>query len=120
MKPVLLSLAAAVWLVSCGAAFADVIDGNWCAADGRNMQIAGPTITTPGGHTIQGTYSRHSFSYTVPQPEPSAGTSIYMRLLNEQTVDLWKGTAGGDATTPEVWKRCMPISDAAPAAVAYG
>jgi hypothetical protein len=119
MKPVLLSLAAAIWLVPGGAALADVIDGNWCQADGRSMHIAGPTITTPAGHTIQGNYSRHSFSYTVPESEPSAGATIYMRLLNETTVDLWNGTASGDAATAEVWKRCMPISDAAREAVHF-
>ena len=117
MKPVLLGLAAAIWLVPNGAALADVIDGNWCQADSRYMHIAGPTITTPGGHTIQGNYSRHSFSYTVPASEPSAGETIYMRLLNETTVDLWKGTATGDAATAEVWRRCMPIANAPPTAL---
>ena len=28
---------------------ADKIDGEWCAADGRRLAIAGPAITTPGG-----------------------------------------------------------------------
>ena len=43
--------------------------------------------------------------------EPSAGTTVYMRLLNETTVDLWKGTASGDPATAEVWKRCTPVAN---------
>ena len=77
-----------------------------------HLQINGPTIVTPTGNTLQGLYSRHSFSYTVPASEPSAGTTIHMRLLNETTVNLWKGTASGDSTAAEVWKRCTPIADA--------
>ncbi len=114
MKTISLGLAAALWLVAGGAALADVIDGNWCQADGRYMQIDGSTITTPAGNTIQGLYSRHSFTYTVPASEPSAGATIYMRLINETTVDLWKGATSGD---PEVWKRCEPIADAAPGTI---
>ena len=112
MKTNFLGLAAAMWLALGGAALADVIDGDWCQADGRHIQINGPTIVTPAGNTLQGLYSRHSFSYTVPASEPSAGTTITMRLLNETTVNLWHGTASGDPTTAEVWKRCTPVADA--------
>ncbi len=107
MKKLPLILAGALWLALGSAALADVIDGDWCQADGRHLQIDGPTIVTPAGNTIQGTYSRHSFSYTVPASEPAAGTTVYMRLLNETTVNLWMGTASGE---PEVWKRCTPIA----------
>ena len=112
MKTISLGMAAAMWLALGGVALADVIDGDWCQADGRHLQINGPTIVTPTGNTLQGLYSRHSFSYTVPASEPSAGTTIHMRLLNETTVNLWKGTASGDSTAAEVWKRCTPIADA--------
>ncbi len=96
-----------LWLAIGGAALADVIDGNWCQADGRHMSIDGPTIVTPAGHQTTGIYARHSFEYQVPAPEPAAGTTVYMRLINETTVNLWVGTPSGD---PEVWRRCEPIA----------
>ncbi len=111
MKTMSLGLAAALWLALSGLALADVIDGDWCQADGRHMQINGPTIVTPAGNTLQGLYSRHSFTYTVPASEPSAGATVTMRLVNETTVDLWMGTAGGDPAAAEVWKRCTPVAD---------
>ncbi len=113
MKAIPLSLTMATWLALGGVALADVIDGDWCQADGRHMQINGPTITTPAGNTLQGAYSRHSFAYTVPASEPLAGTQVTMRLLNETTVNLWKGATSGDPATAEVWKRCTPIAEAA-------
>ncbi len=87
MKKRTLGLAGAMWLAArrrC--AFADVIDGNWCQADGRHLEIDGSTITTPGGNTIQGDYGRHTFTYTVPavgtvRPEPpcTCGSSTRRR-----------------------------------------
>ncbi len=109
MRILSLGLTAVLWLGLGGIAFADVIDGDWCQADGRHMQIDGPTITTPAGNTLQGIYGRHSFTYTVPASEPAAGTTVTMRLVNETTVDLWMGVQSGD---PEVWKRCTPVADA--------
>jgi hypothetical protein len=80
---------------------ADVIDGNWCAQDGRTFAIDGSRIVTPAGTATTGDYTRHSFVYAVPPSEPGAGTRISMRLLNEDTVRLTVGT-----TTPEIWHRC--------------
>ena len=112
MKRMSLAIAAMLWIGLGGTALADVIDGDWCQADGRHLSIDGPTITTPGGHTLQGNYGRHSFSYTVPDSEPSAGTTVTMRLLNETTVNLWAGSASADPAAAEVWKRCTPIARA--------
>ncbi len=109
MKTISVSLATAMWLAFSGVALADVIDGDWCQADGRHLQINGSMVTTPAGHTIQGGYSRHSFTYTVPASEQPSGATVIMRLVNETTVNLWMGTISGD---PEVWKRCTPIADA--------
>ncbi len=81
---------------------ADAIDGDWCAVDGRTMSIRGPAITTPGGNAIEGNYSRHHFTYVVPDSEPSAGQTVAMILLNENEVNVQEnGTA-------EIWVRCKP------------
>ena len=90
-----------------GPAFADAIDGNWCHTDGRRFSIRGPEIVTPGGKQMEGNYSRHAFSYAVPTPEPRAGETIFMTLLNENTVQLMHGNAAA-AQPREVWIRCSP------------
>lgn len=89
-----------------GPAFADAIDGSWCHTDGRRFSIRGPEIVTPAGKRMEGDYSRHAFSYRVPAPEPDAGQTIFMMLLNEETVHLRRGEA---ASAPqETWTRCGP------------
>ena len=89
------------------AAFADAIDGAWCAPDGKHMMIEGRRITTPGGAKIEGDYSRHAFSYVVPEKEPEGGSTIYMSLMNETTVQVRVGTP---VAQPVVWKRCQNIT----------
>jgi len=95
----------AAFLAVCAAApaFADAIDGDWCAPDGRHFSIRGPAITTPAGTETAGNYARHSFTYVVPDGEESAGASVAMLLLNENTVQL-QAAAG----PPEIWLRCKP------------
>ncbi|MDR3373223.1 MAG: hypothetical protein P4L98_05785 [Ancalomicrobiaceae bacterium] len=82
-------------------AAADAIDGHWCSPTGKHMAISGPAITTPGGRTLDGTYSRHAFAYVAPAGEDSAGTMILMRLLNELEVQV-----STSSTVPVVWHRC--------------
>jgi hypothetical protein len=86
-------------------AFADAIDGHWCHDDGHRFSIRGPAIVTPGGKAMEGNYSRHWFSYVVPAPEPGAGETIFMTLLNENTVQTRRGET---ATAHEIWIRCAP------------
>ena len=93
--------------VLAGPAFADAIDGNWCHNDGRRFSIRGPEIVTPGGKQMEGNYSRHAFSYVVPAPDPGAGQTIFMTLMNENTVHLRQGEASA-GTAPETWVRCSP------------
>ncbi len=90
-------------LVAAHPAHADAIDGDWCFADGKHMQIAGPAIVTPGGKRTDGDYRRHSFSYVVPAAEAGAGQTVQMILLNENTVQL--KAADGPVQT---WHRCGP------------
>ncbi len=101
--PVLLAAAAAFLATP---ALADAIDGNWCR-QGRQFTIEGPRITTPAGTTTQGDYRRHSFRYEVPPSEDGAGAEIRMMLLNEETVQLTRGSPEG---APEVWHRCQITS----------
>ena len=92
-------------------ALADAIDGNWCHTDGRRFSIRGPEIVTPGGKRMEGNYSRHWFSYTVPTPEPGAGQTVFMALANENTVYLRLGEAAADKPQ-ETWVRCAPTISA--------
>jgi hypothetical protein len=92
-------------------ALADAIDGDWChQASGRRFSIRGPQIVTPGGTNMAGDYSRHWFSYVVPAPEPGAGKTVFMQLLDENTVHLRLGDEA--AANPETWIRCSPTTSA--------
>lgn len=85
-----------------GQALADQIDGDWCfPGDGRNLTIQGDDIVTPHGTATTGQYTRHAFSYVVPDGDPGAGEEINMAQLNDETMVLRQ--AGG---TEETWKRC--------------
>ena len=98
-----ISLALLFVLAGAPAALADVIDGDWCL-EGRHFSIKGPAIVTPEGARTNGDYTRHSFSYVVPAPAPTAGATIFMRLLNETTLRV---VPGADPATPEqIWRRC--------------
>jgi hypothetical protein len=90
-------------LLASVAARADVIDGAWCH-EGLRLTISGPAIVTPGGTKTSGDYSRHAFSYVVPASEPQPGTTVMMRLLNEETMNL---RASPEAPW-ETWRRCGP------------
>jgi hypothetical protein len=101
------TLTAAAWIAlpslwSTGA-LADVIDGDWCNGEGKQMTIRGPEIITPGGTHTRGDYTRHSFSYIVPAGEPGAGETVSIILLNELLAHARQGRP--DAPWQE-WKRC--------------
>ena len=89
------------------AARADSIDGDWCSPEGRHLTIRGQSIKTPGGASISGTYTRHAFSYVVPEAEPGGGGTVYMSLMNETTVQVRDGTP---VAMPTIWKRCENIT----------
>ena len=99
-------LIAGVVIVCSSPALADAIDGDWCSTtEARQLRIAGPNITTPGGRQTTGDYSRHAFSYIVPEGESGAGEAVAMQLLNEEEVQI-----SGISNAPEVWRRCELIS----------
>ncbi len=98
----ILALAAAALMFPAAGALADQIDGHWCFTDGRNLSIAGPKIVTPGGNRIEGNYTRHAFSYIVPDDEPGAGTVVAMNQLSDLVIHV----RPDGATEPQVWRRC--------------
>ena len=89
-------------------ALSDAIDGDWCmGAD--HMHINGPTILTPGRNTIQGDYNRYRYSYVVPDKEPGAGGVVRMVMIRgTETIHVER--PGGTVGSPEVWRRCKPVS----------
>jgi hypothetical protein len=106
----LLATSCAVMVAATMAARADAIDGHWCFPDGRRISIQGPAIVTPGGSHIDGDYSRHFFRYVAPSSDPDPGQTIFMALVNEDTVHLRIGAMpswSSDADT-QVWHRCGP------------
>jgi hypothetical protein len=109
MEAARLALAGLIGLATlCGSATssrADVIDGNWCNADGRRLSIRGPQIVTPGGAKMSGDYTRHSFVYVVPAGEPGTGETVSMILLSEYLMHARQGAS--DAPV-QVWNRCPP------------
>lgn len=102
-----ISLALALATIAASAAKADVIDGDWCF-EGKHFSISGPTIVTPEGVKMEGNYTRHSFSYVAPTTAPEAGTTIFMRLLNEMNLRLARGEDPDKPT--QVWQRCEVTS----------
>ncbi len=97
-------LVAAAWPLAPRLARADAIDGNWCSPEGKHFAIKGPTIVTGEGHRAEGDYRRHTFAYTIPAEEPSAGRPVFMVLIDETTLRL---RVGAEESSPwQVWRRC--------------
>lgn len=108
-----LTAGAALLCLAATHARADVIDGDWCKADGKRMKIRGPEIVTPGGNQTRGDYTRHSFVYVVPVGEAGEGETVSIVLLSEYLAHARQGAP--DAPI-QVWNRCPPgIADARPA-----
>ncbi len=97
---------AGIFVLAGSAAKADAIDGDWCSTkEPSHLTISGPNIVTPSGNQTSGNYTRHTFSFVVPGSDPGAGSTVEMRLLNEQEVRI-----SGMAEATEVWKRCKLVS----------
>ena len=88
-------------------AVADAIDGDWCfAADGRRLTIEGSDLTTPGGKRMTGDYDRHAFAYVAPAGEKSAGSKVFMVLIDDDTMILKIGAQPMSTGEGETWRRC--------------
>ena len=90
-------------LVSASAARADAIDGNWCGPKGRRITIEGPAGLYAGSFRLEGRYTRHSYSFAIPQGAPEAGAAVDMILQGETRTSVRIDT--GPA---EIWQRCSP------------
>ena len=66
--------------------------------------IHGPEIVTPGGKKMRGNYTRHFFSYVIPNGEAGADTSVEITLRGEY---LAHARVGDDPAISE-WRRCQP------------
>lgn len=98
----LITLFATCLIIS--SASADAIDGNWCLASGRHMNINGPQILTPHGKRLRGNYERHAYSYVAPSGAPAAGKEISMLLVDDDTMLV---TTGAATNKPVEWRRCI-------------
>lgn len=101
-----LPLAALLLLVAALPARADSIDGEWCNAEGLRLVIEGRRITTPGGDSAEGAYSRHVFTYRAPASDPDAGADVRLVLVNESTVHHTSSVA----PALQVWRKCKHVS----------
>jgi len=90
-------------LLQTGVGRADAIDGDWCSTDGMRMSISGEKITTPGGKHVEGNYSRHAFSYVVPDGENGSGGVVNIILRSEYLALSRQGPADGPLRE---WHRC--------------
>ncbi len=90
-------------VLATGAAYADSIDGDWCSDNGRRISIAGPDVTVSKAVKMQGNYTRHGFSFTMPAPESDAGSAVEMQLQGETRVQIKIGSGAA-----QVWRRCQP------------
>ncbi|HRE21309.1 MAG TPA: hypothetical protein PKW21_09785 [Rhabdaerophilum sp.] len=96
-----LPLAILFFVFSAPFARADAIDGNWCGPKGRRISIEGPSGVYAGGFHLKGHYTRHSYSFAIPQGAPEGGAAVDMVLQGETrtSVRIDNGPA-------EIWQRC--------------
>lgn len=94
-------MTAATMLALPGIALADAIDGNWCSEKGRRISIEGSSVTTPKGARLTGSYTRHTFAFTLPAGEDDGGAPVDMVLQGEMRVRVKIGLAD-----PQIWRRC--------------
>lgn len=82
---------------------ADAIVGAWCSEKGRRFAIEDSSVTTTRGTRLSGTYTRHTFNFSLPAEEADAGAAVDMLLQGETQVRLTIGAAG-----VKPWRQCPP------------
>jgi hypothetical protein len=106
MRRIALSLP---FILLASTAYADAIDGDWCNDDGSRVRIDGPKIELSSGKIVEGKYSRHAFSYVVPQGEWEAGVEVKFVLSSEE---LMRRMRNPDVMPEhaDLWRRCQTTS----------
>jgi hypothetical protein len=91
------------------AAHADAIDGDWCNDDGSHVRIDGPKIELNSSKIVEGNYTRHEFTYIVPEGEWEAGVEVRFRQSSEE---LMRRMRKPDVMPEhsDLWRRCQRTS----------
>ncbi|NNE24823.1 MAG: hypothetical protein HKN11_19665 [Rhizobiales bacterium] len=91
---------------------ADIIDGQWCSADGRRIKIDGEYVVTPGGNWIKGEYDAHHYVFKIPAIEKNGGKEADMVLVSAKVAHIRYRIDSVEEKTlaPEVWKRCDDVA----------
>ena len=92
---------AGCFLCVAGSVSADEISGDWCSLTGAYLRIEGDRILTPGGRWTDGVYSRHVYTYVIPEGDDAAGAWVTLRQLSEERMISTQD--GADALE---WRRC--------------
>lgn len=90
-------------------ALADAIDGDWCGLGGGHLRIEGPQIELSPGRVVEGTYTRHAFSYVAPENDPEAGTRIQFVLRSEEEMRRVR-QPDVKPEHEDIWRRCASTS----------
>lgn len=103
-----LCCAALALAVSLGSAWGDTVDGEWCSADGRRIEIEGANVTTPDGSKTIGNYDAHHYLFTMPPSEQNGGAKVDIVLVTDDTIHIRyiQESVGETALRPELWVRC--------------
>jgi hypothetical protein len=86
-----------------GQNYVQVLDGEWCHADGKRLSVRGADIVLPGGKPLRADYARAYASWVVPQGEQNAGMTVTMMLIGSDRAHTREGAAD---TPPLEWRRC--------------
>ncbi|MEM7170879.1 MAG: hypothetical protein AAF530_11965 [Pseudomonadota bacterium] len=90
---------------------APLVDGSWCAADGRRITVEGLTVLTPEGQRTQGEYGDRAFRFQAPPGEWPAGAIIWMELKSSDSVRVSVESDSQQGPPPhDRWIRCDVVS----------
>ena len=97
-----------------GPALAGVLDGSWCAPDGRSITVAGTNVVTPGGQKTSGAYNKEAFHFRVPPGEWDAGKEIWMELKTPDSARVSSLSDHQQGPPPhDRWRRCAAAGPSA-------
>lgn len=92
-----------------GTVSGDVLNGHWCAEDGRRIVIDGRNITTPDGTRVRGEYGAHHVVFLMPGTGGHSDrreADVILLSDNLAYIRVLIGEIEDHATPPEVRKHC--------------